>query len=400
MWLPQTYADVQNAIGVLSEGPDLDFKLDHTKPADLKGLAKDVAAMSLEGGVIVIGIDETAGEATALVTFPIANRPEQIQQVIDANVRPTPSTTVEAVRRQAGDSDGVIVITVAPSRQAPHMVDGRFPARSGATTRYYDEHEIAELYRRRDAIRAVTDRQTGLEDFTGPRDGAEPPQQGVGRLRLRVRPVMPLAHPDEPQLRTALLRAVTNASVSLQSLVKPEYVSAFDLLRDWKPRGAVGWQAGLAPTTDASLGSNSKLVAGTYIYEQGFSFQVVMGLAVYQQDWLCAYEHLWAAQTMALLAIAGHFYATMPSASPLRCDFELVGLSGALSFQASQGRMRDLDAPIVEDALYLAGGEITAREASIDPRAGTHMLLDRLLASIIPEQVDLIDRLAPRSLEN
>lgn len=396
MWLPRTYADVANAIGVLSEGPDLDFKLSHTSPADLRGLAKDVAAMSLEGGVIIIGVDETGGEATAVMPFPIANRPEQIQQVIDARVRPAPSTTVEAVRQQPGDSDGVIVITVAPSRQAPHMVDERYPARSGATTRYYNEHEIAELYRRRDAIRAVAERATGLEDFAAPRDGAEPPQRGIGRLRLRVRPVIPVAHPDEPQLRAALLQAVTNASVSLQPLVRPEYVSAFDLLRDWKPRGAVGWQAGMAPTTDASLRSNSKLVAGTYIYEQGFSFQSVMGLVAHEQDWLCAYEHLWAAQTMALLAIGGDFYATIPSASPLCCDLELVGLSGALSFHASQGRMKDSDAPTVEDEFYLASGEITAREARVDPRAGTHMLLDRLLTSIIPEQVDLIDRLAPR----
>jgi len=92
MWLPRTYADVANAIGVLSEGPDLDFKLSHTSPADLRGLAKDVAAMSLEGGVIIIGVDEIGGEATAILPFPIGNRPEQIQQVIDARVRPAPST--------------------------------------------------------------------------------------------------------------------------------------------------------------------------------------------------------------------------------------------------------------------------------------------------------------------
>lgn len=398
MWLPRTYADIVQAVGVLSEGPDLDFKLDHTSPADLRGLAKDVAAMSLEGGVIIVGVDETAGEATAVMPFPIANRPEQIQQVIDAHVRPTPSTTVEAVRQQPGDSNGVIVITVAPSRQAPHMVDGRYPARSGATTRYYGEYEVAELYRRRDAMRSVANKTAGLEDFVSPPNGAEPPRQGMGRLRLRVRPLMPAAHPDEPQLRAALQKAATDARVSLQPYVTPGCVSAFDLLQSWKPRGAVGWQAGLAPTIDAAMRSDSKLVAGTYIYEQGFSFQATLGLVANDgQDWCCAYEHLWVAQTMALLSIVGHFYAPIPSASPLRCDLELVGLSGALSYYASQGRMKDLDAPTVADAIYLAGGEIAARETRTDPRAGAHMLLDRLLASIIPEQVDLIDRLAPRA---
>jgi hypothetical protein len=57
MWIPRDYADVQRAVGYLTEDDQLDFKLPAAKPADAKDLAKDVAAMSLAGGVIVVGVD-------------------------------------------------------------------------------------------------------------------------------------------------------------------------------------------------------------------------------------------------------------------------------------------------------------------------------------------------------
>src|SRR5215207_10936242 len=84
------------------------------KPADAKDLAKDVAAMSLAGGVIVIGVDETAGTATAVNPFPLAGRVEQIQQVIDSRVQPPPSVTIDALPTAQGASDGVILITIMP----------------------------------------------------------------------------------------------------------------------------------------------------------------------------------------------------------------------------------------------------------------------------------------------
>lgn len=156
------------------EGKHARLGLDAVGPAQAspQDLAKDVAAMSLEGGVIVIGVEERAGEATAVVPFPLAGRVEQIQQIIDARVRPTLSVRIEALRRRPGDADGVVVITIAPSRQAPHMVGDRYPARSGATTRCYSELEVAELYRRREALKEAASALSGLDDFVIPPDGA------------------------------------------------------------------------------------------------------------------------------------------------------------------------------------------------------------------------------------
>jgi hypothetical protein len=47
VWRPANFAEIESAIGVIAESPDLDFKRDLSKPSDI---ARDVASMSLQGG--------------------------------------------------------------------------------------------------------------------------------------------------------------------------------------------------------------------------------------------------------------------------------------------------------------------------------------------------------------
>jgi len=372
------------------------------KPADAKDLAKDVAAMSLAGGVIVIGVDETAGTATAVNPFPLAGRVEQIQQVIDSRVQPPPSVTIDALPTAQGASDGVILITIMPSVSAPHMVDDRYPARSGSTTRYLSDREVDEWHDRRRRLREDPAQRPGLVDFIDPPDGAQSPPQGVGRMRVRTRPATQIVHPDEPRLRSALDEACRSAGSTLAPLVRPDYLpSSLEWLLNWAPRGGTGGAAGQAETTNLRMPFEHKLAAGTYIYRGGFSFQVVLGLVPPGVQFWVAYEHLWAAELIGLLALVGHFYADLPVASPLRCDLELLGLDRALSFFASyrhggSGGFHDgSDVPRVTDSRYERGGAFPARLLAEDPRSAARELLDPLLVSIVPEQVDIFGRLAP-----
>lgn len=166
MWRPKTYQDVERAVGELSESAVLDFKRDVS--GSVKDFAKDAAAMSIEGGVIVVGVDEAGGEATAVNPIPLDGTPERIQQVIDSRVRPPLAVEIEAIRESAGDADGFVVVTVPASSLAPHMVETRLPARSGATTRWMDEAEVDRLYQRRSAMLAQTMDVTRLSGFTWP----------------------------------------------------------------------------------------------------------------------------------------------------------------------------------------------------------------------------------------
>jgi predicted HTH transcriptional regulator len=137
VWRPRSYADVLAAVGALEEAPDLVLLGDLA--VNPKDLAKDAAAMSIDGGVIVIGVDETNGVASNATPIPLKGAPEKLAQVITSRVRPPLHFEIESLTKNQGDPDGFLVLEVPPSPWAPHMVENRFPARAGTTTRYLEE---------------------------------------------------------------------------------------------------------------------------------------------------------------------------------------------------------------------------------------------------------------------
>ena len=131
--------DIRQAIGVAEEGPQLDFKRELASGSDKKDLAKDAAAMGVDGGVILIGVDENQNAvASGIPKVPVKGTPEQVQQIIDSRVRPPLSIQIEVLKEADLDPDGVLLIEIPPSFSTPHMVDNRYPARSGSTTRWLE----------------------------------------------------------------------------------------------------------------------------------------------------------------------------------------------------------------------------------------------------------------------
>ena len=139
------------------ESFDLDFKRDTYASSDggKKALAIDVAALAnAAGGVIVLGVDED-DQARASATQGVDASDGEIRrlvQTIAAGVAPLPPFDVIAVAG-VGDALGFIVIAVARSVLAPHAVVQhdtlRYPLRTGTTTRYLSEPEVAAAYRDR-----------------------------------------------------------------------------------------------------------------------------------------------------------------------------------------------------------------------------------------------------------
>ena len=60
--MPEKWEDLEAAIELQIEGVDLEFKRElPDKASAVWDIAKDAAALSIEGGVIVIGVDEEEG---------------------------------------------------------------------------------------------------------------------------------------------------------------------------------------------------------------------------------------------------------------------------------------------------------------------------------------------------
>jgi hypothetical protein len=188
-----TAADVRGLVnGQAQEDFDLDFKAAHygRTETDKRALAVDVAAMAnAAGGVILIGIDEDEqARATAAPGVEVSDAERgRINQIVASQVSPFPTFGVEIIsdesevdaagmvstandedRAEAPPAKGFVMIAVLRSPSAPHavLVDKslRFPKRSGATTRYLSEPEVAAEYANRAAgVARLKDRVAEVE---------------------------------------------------------------------------------------------------------------------------------------------------------------------------------------------------------------------------------------------
>jgi hypothetical protein len=323
MWHPRTWHELAAACGVVTEAIDLDFKAQLTSNAEI---AKDVAAMTVQGGVIAYGIDEDdKSVAKAITPLELRHAAERIQQVVDSAIWPRPAIEIDAIEDPAGPTMGVLLVTVTASALAPHFTRDRFPARSGTTTRYLTEHEIAALYeQRRQSLMASEDNPI-LSDHLDATN-TPTPTRGTGELRIFVAPLTEALHPRGVYLGRPLLEAAQAAQAKMAWLSHGRHQGLLGVLGDpWTPRGTVGWQlaalpAGVLPPTATVTCAHDLSLSyfGSRLLDAG------EGVA-----W-SAHEELWTADTLAFLSFAGHFLSAIPGVSLLRIEIGLDGLHAAL----------------------------------------------------------------------
>jgi hypothetical protein len=391
MWRPRTLDDIKAAVGVVAEGHQIDFKPELSSPAET---ATDIAAMTVHGGVLIYGVDEANGVATAITPVPLRGARERVQQIADTAITPAPDIEIEVLTEPGAPSDGIVVVVVPPSSLAPHCVSGRFPARSNTTTRYLAESEIEALYEQRRRLTPGTADLPILEGFVSP--GLEGAQgvRGVGTLRLAVAPIAPTRHPFGHRLREPLNAASKDALDALRPWLAEDNVPAsIEFIHDWRPHGTIGWEAGEASSDHRELLSGT-FAAATFSYTGTFSFLVTTGV-VLKDGRRAAGEHFWAMNTMACLAIAGCFFRRVPGAALMRVDVGLQGLGTGLSNRALRG---DVSQPrAISDSDYKERVEVTAPALAADPQSPARGLLERLFVSYLLDSEDPFADLAPGS---
>lgn len=200
-FVPSMRAELEAAAagGLLAEGHYLDLKrqLGAGKQAN-RDLAKDLAAFSIDGGVLYVGVREgPPGQAPSLHPVELAGLKERVDQVARSVPRPPIGVrTLEIPSEQEGF--GFLVVIIPPSAEAPHMVDGSYWGRSDTTNYVLADNEVVRLHERR---AASADRAEALVRAEMARDPAA--AQGMNaeaHLFLVAQPVV-----ADPEL---LLRAV------------------------------------------------------------------------------------------------------------------------------------------------------------------------------------------------
>ncbi|MEU1523973.1 ATP-binding protein [Nocardia rhamnosiphila] len=99
-------------------------------PANLE-LARDLASLSVDGGVLIVGITDsqkgTPGTVTGTADAGLADR---IAQVAQGRVSPPLNVMVNRFPDPTDPARAVLLVTVPASAGAPHMVDGSYWGRS------------------------------------------------------------------------------------------------------------------------------------------------------------------------------------------------------------------------------------------------------------------------------
>lgn len=153
-YLPATIDELAELLNdrILVESHVIDFKKDlESGPGANKGLAKDIAAFSIDGGRIFIGVDEgdrNSGNPPVVIPVILSGLKERIDQIARTSVDPPVAVRCTEIHDD-DPAKGVLIVTVPPSAEPPHMADGRPRGRSDTTNYVLSSAEVSALYERR-----------------------------------------------------------------------------------------------------------------------------------------------------------------------------------------------------------------------------------------------------------
>lgn len=190
MWKPATEAQIAAAIetGDLRENVHLDVKRELTGGDGARTeLARDLASFAIDGGALLIGVaEDKAAISFSLAPFRLAGVAEQIENIAANRVDPPLFVRIHDIPAETDAKIGYIYVEVPPSPSAPHMVDGRYPARGDRTKRRLTDAEVVRFHANRESQDA---RISSLLTSWASRDVVPTERRENGHLYLVAEPL-------------------------------------------------------------------------------------------------------------------------------------------------------------------------------------------------------------------
>ncbi len=377
-WIPTTEDELQAALSdrLLVEGHHVDFKkMSAAGDKANLGLAIDLASFAVDGGVIVVGVDEATNPPTAS-PIRLAGMKERIDQVGRSRVEPPLLVVCHEIPAAAAQSGmGYLVISVPASPMAPHMVDGVYRGRGDSTNIRLSDAEVRRIRdQRRQAefdIRSILRAEVERDPISG--DG-----RNSGHLFVVAEPVFADAEMLLPvageKWREWLSGTFRDRAPRLTAEWAPDISSAFRVVRGqrgWALRSWNGERASAASDReDSALELEVNENGGLRLYSARATdiFRddvpviievVIFGLAYRVVDW---------ARTIA---------AESRFVGNWRFGIAVTRISGARSLTIVQRSFMS-DAPKFDDDEYEAWTEATYAELDGDPDRVVECLVGRL----------------------
>jgi hypothetical protein len=230
IWRPRTWKDAQDAAasGLLDESRWVDLKRE-LKAGRLgnNDLAVDVAAMSLEGGLLLYGITDHESRAGEVVGVELAGMADRVDQV--ARMKVHPPVIVRSVEIPDPDRPGwgCLLVIVPPSAQAPHMVDNIYYGRGDRANRKLSDQDIRQAI----TVRKQHQHDVARQLLVLRDEDPVPPPHDNGHLYLIAQP---LAARDDAlvefitgsDLQTTILTLTNDITKQLGALWSPTLAGA------------------------------------------------------------------------------------------------------------------------------------------------------------------------------
>jgi hypothetical protein len=333
MWIPQTEAEIVSVVtsGTLEESVTFDAKREI--PAKNPEIAKDIAAMANDGGVIIYGIaEDDQGRPTILTPIPLAGQRERIGSIVQTAIAEPPSVTVSAIPTTDDPSRGYIMVVVPPSERAPHMVivkgDYRYYGRGPAGNVPLTEGEVARLYERRRQWAVDRDGLLAAELEQSP----FPPRDGFAYLYVVVQPVI-----RDTDLLDRALRGGQTVLGMLQELVQqvsqpsvypriysPDWYAPTRWIR--RVEGPSGW---LQEPGDMNRNDAPSNALRLQVDFDGSS-HLFCGRAAERREAFYFFPAIVAGNTVRLLALLGQLYWRARYVGPVDACVAVTGLKGSV----------------------------------------------------------------------
>ena len=258
-WEPTKEHQIVDAIetGDLRENRHLDVKREiGTSDGSRRETARDIASFAIDGGVLLIGIEEQDGTfKPSPVSF--AGEAERIEQIATNRVEPPVFLTVREIPSDSDPQNGYIWVEIPPSPLAPHMVDGVYWGRIDRTKGRLTDAQVVRLHSRRDSLE---ERIQTILNAEVSRDPVPSADRKEGHLYLVAWPISArrdaaltvLKQPDLQKMFTLIQSGESElSSRSREFAPGPGYASTLRLRSE-----------GLALTT-LGLATSSRLLEGT-----------------------------------------------------------------------------------------------------------------------------------------
>lgn len=337
MWIPRTEAELieQLSSGELEETGIFDCKRELSKKS--KDVATDVAAMAVDGGVLLYGVGEDPNGRPAIpAPFDLKGQAERITSIVRTCIAEPPTINIVAIPTSSDPALGYLAVEVPPSPRAPHMVivggENRYYGRGPKGNIVLTEGEVSRLYQRRERWEQNT--VVLLDQMI--QEVALEPQEGSTYLYLAIRPLISdegrLERSDWGNQTTELLkRCLQKASGG--EVFKQSFNPRFSSDRSWQRR-MDGWESYLAHAPSSSSPRKLKNILDLQVRHDGSGILVCGRAADQNGDKTFLFEAIIAGLTAQFLAFYGELYQQTRYIGPVDVRLAVTGMKGTVSYAA------------------------------------------------------------------